>query len=530
MGVSRAISIEPAEDEPAQGEATTPRWHGALAGFLSAAVALGVAQLVAGLVRGTTSPVVSVGEWVIDHVPVWVKEFAIRQFGTNDKPMLIAGTVVLLAVFAVVIGILAVKRLWIGVAGIALFGLMGMATAATRPSASSRAVVPALVGTLAAVATLVLLLRGTLRPTPPARNEAPTPVGRRQFLLGAAAVGAMAATAGGVGRALARRFDVAAARAAVVLPTPASAAPALPAAAELGLAGLTPFVTPNRDFYRVDTALTLPQVAPDTWSLNVKGMVDRPRSYTFDDLLARPDVVERDITLVCISNEVGGPYAGNARWLGVPLAAILDEVGVQDGADQLVSRSVDGFTAGTPTAVVTDGRDALVAFGMNGEPLPIAHGFPVRLVVPGVYGYNSATKWVRELELTTFAAYDAYWAARGYAQQGPLKTLTRIDTPRGLAKLTAGPTAIAGVAWAIHRGIDQVEVRIDDGPWQPARMGDVVNGDTWRQWMLPWDATPGNHNITARATDGDGELQTEARAEPLPDGASGWHSIVVLVS
>ena len=195
-----------------------------------------------------------------------------------------------------------------------------------------------------------------------------------------------------------------------------------------------------------------------------------------------------------------------------------------------MSRSVDGFTAGTPTAVVTDGRDALVAFGMNGEPLPIAHGFPVRLVVPGVYGYNSATKWVRELELTTFAAYDAYWAARGYAQQGPLKTLTRIDTPRGLAKLTAGPTAIAGVAWAIHRGIDQVEVRIDDGPWQPARMGDVVNGDTWRQWMLPWDATPGNHNITARATDGDGELQTEARAEPLPDGASGWHSIVVLVS
>lgn len=530
MGVSWATPIEPATEEPRPAEGSTPRWRGALTGFLAAAIALSVAQLVAGLIRGTTSPVVSVGEWVIDHVPVWVKEFAIRQFGTNDKPMLILGTVVLLAVFAVLIGMLAVKRLWIGVAGIVLFGVVGMATAATRPGASSRAVVPAFVGTLVAVATLVLLLRGTLRPGPRARAEAATAVGRRQFLIGVAAVGAVAATAGGVGRAMARRFDVGSARAAIVLPTPASAAPALPPAADLGIASLTPFVTPNRDFYRVDTALTLPQVAPDTWSLTVKGMVDRPRSYTYDDLLARPDVVERDITLVCISNEVGGPYAGNARWLGVPLAAILEEAGVQDGADQLVSRSVDGFTAGTPTAVVTDGRDALVAFGMNGEPLPIAHGFPVRLVVPGVYGYNSATKWVSELELTTFAAYDAYWAARGYAQQGPLKTLTRIDTPRGLAKLTAGQTAIAGVAWAIHRGIDQVEVRIDDGPWQLARMSEVVNGDTWRQWMLPWDATPGNHTITARATDGNGELQTEARAEPLPDGASGWHSIVVLVS
>jgi len=492
-------------------------------------VALGVAQLIAGLIRGTTSPVISVGEWVIDHVPAPVKELAIRQFGTNDKPMLILGTVVLLAVFALVIGMLAVRRRWIGVVGIGVFGAVGVATAVTRTAATAKSAVPATVGSLVAAATLMFLLR----PGPSgkvAEGASPAPTDRRRFLLGVAAFGAVAVAAGGAGRALARRFDVSSIRAAIRLPRATSVAPALPATADLGIAGITPFTTTNRDFYRVDTALVLPQVSPDGWELSVKGMVERERTYTFEDLLGRDDVVERDITLVCISNEVGGPYAGNARWLGVPLANILDEAGVHDDADQLVSRSVDGYTAGTPTAVVMDGRDALVAFGMNGEPLPVRHGFPVRLVVPGVYGYNSATKWLTGLELTTFASYDAYWAARGYAQQGPLETLTRIDTPQGLAKLAPGRVPIGGVAWAIRRGIEQVEVRIDDGPWQPARMGDVANGDTWRQWTLPWDATRGNHQITARATDGEGVLQTEERTPPLPDGASGWHSVVVMVS
>jgi DMSO/TMAO reductase YedYZ molybdopterin-dependent catalytic subunit len=512
-----------------------PRWRGAVAGLVAAITALAVAQLVAGLLRGTTSPVVSVGEWVIDHVPVEVKDFSVRHFGTNDKPMLIAGTVVLLGVFAVVVGLAAARRLWVGIVGIAAFGLIGMATAAARPGAPAAAVVPALVGALAAEVVVVGLLRGI--PDPLRRraagvgdpvDAAPAALDRRRFLLGAAAISVVAVAAGGLGRALQQRFDVSGLRAAIRLPAPRTSAADLPADVDLGVDGITPFTTPNESFYRVDTALEAPQVSPDGWSLRIHGLVDREPSFSYQDLLDRP-LVERDITLVCISNEVGGTYAGNARWLGVPLADLLHEAGVQAGADQLVSRSVDGWTAGTPTSVVLDGRDALVAVGMNGEPLPVNHGFPARLVVPGVYGYNSATKWLTELELTTFGAYDAYWAARGYAQQGPLKTLTRIDTPRGLASVPAGRVAVGGVAWAIHRGIEGVEVQIDEGPWQPARLGAVPHGDTWRQWTINWQATPGSHTITARSTDGTGTLQPEERAEPLPDGASGWHSIVVLV-
>jgi len=528
MGPPTATStLDPPEAVAAP--AVVPRWRGAVAGLLAAFAALAVAQFVAGLLRGTSSPVVSVGEWVVDHVPVAVKDFAIRQFGTNDKPMLIAGTVVMLGVFAVIIGILAVRRIWIGIAGIALFGLIGVSTAVIRPNAPSTAWLPALVGTLAAEAVLVFLLRGSLRPRQIAEPATAASFDRRRFLLGAAAVTAVAVTAGTVGKALQKRFDVSGLRAALRLPAPKSAAAPLPPTAELGIEGITPFMTANDAFYRVDTSLEAPQVSPDGWSLKIKGMVDQELTFSYQDLLDRP-LVERDITLVCISNEVGGPYAGTARWLGVPLADLLHEAGVQAGADQLVSRSVDGWTAGTPTSVVLDGRDALVAIGMNGEPLPVNHGFPARLVIPGVYGYNSATKWLTELELTTFDAYDAYWASRGYAKEGPLKTLTRIDTPRGLANVPAGRLAIGGVAWAIHRGIQQVEVQIDEGPWQPARLSDVPNGDTWRQWVLDWDATPGSHTITARSTDGTGALQPEDRAEPLPDGASGWHSIVVLVA
>jgi hypothetical protein len=272
----------------------------------------------------------------------------------------------------------------------------------------------------------------------------------------------------------------------------------------------------------------VPQVDPADWTLTIGGMVDRELRFSFDDLVHR-DLVETDVTLVCVSNEVGGSYAGNARWLGVRLADLLAEAGVQPGADQVVSRSVDGWTAGTPTAAVMDGRDALVAIGMNGEPLPIEHGFPARLVVPGLYGFVSATKWVEEIELTTFDAFDPYWARRGWAKRAPIKTMARIDAPRGLASLDEGTVAVGGVAWAVHRGIERVEVRIDDGPWLPARLGAVPSSDTWRQWMLPWAATPGRHTITARAVDGTGEVQTDVRAEPIPDGAAGWHSIVVKV-
>jgi DMSO/TMAO reductase YedYZ molybdopterin-dependent catalytic subunit len=298
--------------------------------------------------------------------------------------------------------------------------------------------------------------------------------------------------------------------------------------AEFDVDGLTPRLVPNRDFYRIDTAITAPAVDVDHWRLRVTGMVDHPREYTFDDLLGR-ELIERDLTLCCVSNPVGGDLVGNARWLGVALADLLAEAGPDPAADQLVSRSVDGWTAGTPTAAVLDGRDALIAVGMNGEPLPIDHGWPARLVIPGFYGYVSATKWLTELELTTFDAYDAYWIMRDWALPGPVQTAARIDVPRDRSTLDTGPAVIAGVAWAQQRGISAVHISVDGGPWQAADLSDAANGDVWRQWRLEWDATPGDHTITVRATDGDGNVQTATRAPVKPSGATGLHSVATTV-
>jgi DMSO/TMAO reductase YedYZ molybdopterin-dependent catalytic subunit len=290
-----------------------------------------------------------------------------------------------------------------------------------------------------------------------------------------------------------------------------------------------PFFTPNGTFYRVDTALLVPAVMAEDWTLRIHGMVDRQLTLDYEQLLARP-LIERDITLACVSNPVGGRYIGNARWIGAPLADLLREAGVHPAADQLVSRSVDGFTAGTPTAVVMDGRDAMLAVAMNGEPLPLAHGFPVRMLVPGLYGYVSATKWVSDLQLSTFDAFDPYWIQRGWAELGPIKTQCRIDTPASLAQVPAGEVPIAGVAWAQHVGIDGVQVRVDDDPWAPAELAGEDTVDTWRQWVYRWRATPGEHQVSVRATDRSGFTQGPERAEPFPNGAEGQHTITVRVT
>jgi DMSO/TMAO reductase YedYZ molybdopterin-dependent catalytic subunit len=350
---------------------------------------------------------------------------------------------------------------------------------------------------------------------------------RRFFLTGATGVAA-ALVAGSAGRVFARRFEADASRAAVRLPSTA-AIPEPPAGTNLRVPGLSPFITPNEDFYRVDTALLVPAVKAEGWQLRVHGMVERELTLTFDQLMARP-LVARDITLACVSNEVGGEYVGNARWLGALLKEILEDAGVDPLADQLVSRSVDGFTAGTPTSVVMDGRDALLAIAMNGEPLPLDHGFPVRMVVPGLYGYVSATKWLVDIELTTFDAFDAYWIRRGWAQQAPIKTQSRIDTPRPEARARAGTVPVAGVAWAQHRGIAAVELRVDGGPWIPAELSVEDTVDTWRQWLVRWDATAGEHELQVRATDQTGMVQSEEHAPPFPDGATGYHSVKVQVT
>ncbi|WP_112137295.1 molybdopterin-dependent oxidoreductase, partial [Glycomyces dulcitolivorans] len=386
--------------------------------------------------------------------------------------------------------------------------------AATRPAASLSWAVPSLVGAACGAVVLALLLRG--RPDPAAPGRA---VDRRGVLIALAGAG----LAGAAGWRLSGTSDLEAARSAVVLPEPASVGPS---GTGLDADGLTPYLTPNADFYRVDTALVLPRLVPADYRLRITGRVANPMELTFKDLLDR-DLLEREITISCVSNEVGGTLAGNARWLGASLAELLAEAGPEPGADQVVSRSSDGWTAGTPTAVCTDGRDALLAVGMNGEPLPLEHGFPVRMIVPGLYGYVSATKWLTEIELASFGDYDAYWVRRGWEAEAPVKTFSRIDTPGALKTVPAGPVTVAGVAWAQHRGIGRVEVRVDEGPWNDAELAPVIGSDTWRQWKWTWDAEPGRRRLEVRATDGDGLTQTEERVPPFPDGATGWHSIVL---
>jgi DMSO/TMAO reductase YedYZ molybdopterin-dependent catalytic subunit len=488
-------------------------------------MALGLGEAVAVLVSPRSSPLVAVGGVVIDRVPESGKELAITLFGTYDKLALQVGTVVLLAVFAALVGVLATRRLWWGLAGIAVFGVVGVAAALTREGAQPTWALPSLVGVVAAGVTLWLLLRiGEVRGDAE-RKPGGNVVERRRFVQASAAAIGGAAVVGYLGRTFAQLSSVNGARSAVVLPTP-SGSPAI-APAEASVAGLD-YVSSNETFYRIDTAIVTPRIDPAEWSLKIHGRVANPMTLRFDDLLRRP-LVERYITLTCVSNDVGGDLIGNARWSGVRVKDLLDEARPDPAADQVVSRSVDGFTAGSPTAVLRDGRDALIAVGMNGEPLPIEHGFPARLVVPGLYGYVSATKWLTELELTTFADFDGYWVPRGWAQQAPIKTESRIDRPRHRSTISAGPTVVAGVAWAQHRGISKVEVSVDEGPWQVATLAAVVSVDTWRLWSLPWQATPGHHQLRVRATDNAGELQTSATAPPAPDGATGWHTIDVTV-
>jgi DMSO/TMAO reductase YedYZ molybdopterin-dependent catalytic subunit len=545
------------------------RGRGVATGLITACVAMGVAQLIAGITGPQFSPVVAVGGVAIDSTPAPVKNFAISTFGSNDKRVLVTGILVVLAVFAAVIGVAALHRLRYGLAGLAVFTLIGLLAVGTRPNASAIDALPVLIGAAAGAFTMVRLVRaataGQTGPaavagpaaaappagtgTTPAATGAPPPPGgawvpsgtpeppaparsgsgRRQFLItGSVAVGVAGASAL-VGQRLAGPSSaVVRARTTLRIPRPARPAPPLPAGANLDTRGLSPFVTPNASFYRVDTAILLPEVDPASWQLRIHGMVDREITITFADLIRQP-LIEHYITLCCVSNPVAGPYIGNAKWLGASLATLLRSAGIRSGASQLLCTSVDGFTSGTPVQVVMDGRDALLAVAMNGSPLPVAHGFPARMVVPGLYGYVSATKWVTDINVTTFADAQGYWVPRGWSQQAPIKTESRIDVPNGSAPVPAGRAQVAGVAWAQHKGIDAVEVRVDGGRWRQARLAAVPGIDTWRQWVWDWDAAPGNHTIEARATDATGYTQTALQAPPEPNGATGYPSVAVSV-
>ena len=539
-----------AQDSPTR----SPWWIGAIAGLASAAAGLAIGELLASIWTSLESPVVSVGNRVVDNVPRWLKTWAIETFGTNDKAVLLGTVALLLAVGAAALGILAVRRgIRFGLIGIGIFTAVGMLASLGRGSSGVLAPLPSLVGGLVAGGTLALLMhRGNLdfageqaqsqpaqtlpAQTPPAQTPpAQTPPAqsmllkvpnRRQFLGTAAGVTAGAVVIGGAARWLRSQGVAAAERLKIVLPRPTNALADPPAAVELGVADVSPFFTPTSEFYRIDTALTVPRVDPSTWTLEVMGQVSTPITLSYEQLLERP-MVEADITIACVSNEVGGDLIGTARWLGCRLDDLLKEAGVSATADQIVGRSVDGFTAGFPTALL-DGRDALVAIAMNGEPLPAKHGFPARLIVPGVYGYVSATKWLSQIELTTFEDFEGYWIPRGWSVEGPIKTQSRIDTPRNGSRVTAGTKVpIAGVAWAPIRGISKVEVRIDNGEWQEATLGQEYQATTWRQWKLDWTPSSGEHKIAVRATDGEGATHTDQLAPVAPDGATGWHTITV---
>jgi len=607
------------------------RWRGAVCGLLAAAVAMGVGQLFAAFTFPAASPVVAVGEVVIDHTPLPVKDWATSTFGTGDKTVLVGGVLVVVFLYSMLVGVLAMRRLALGFAGLVIFGGLGLAAALTRHDASVSYAVPTVFGALAGAIALLWLVRtaraatteararraardpGALPPiafrpddyvtrdadqagsgtadggtatggtaddgtahgggtspdnaddeasgwiaagaassepaqAEPARPEParpePTRAGppmrgpaapwsatpaRRQFLVAAGTTVAAAAIGELGGRNLAERKDVTLAQQAIRFPKASVAAPPLPAGINPAVPGITPFITSNSQFYRVDTAIVVPQVSPSSWTLRIHGMVAREVTITFDQLLHRP-LIENYTTLACVSDPVDGPYISNAKWLGASLAALIRSAGPQRGADQLLCTSVDGFTSGTPLQVVLDGRDALVAVAMNGTALPTEHGFPARLVVPGLYGYVSACKWVVDIEVTTFAQAQGYWVPLGWSQLGPIKTESRIDVPTNGKSLKAGKVPVAGVAWAQHKGIEAVEARVDHGPWNEATLASVPGIDTWRQWVWEWDATPGTHLIEARATDKTGYTQTSVTEDVAPNGASGYPSTQVTVS
>lgn len=502
----------------------------ALIGVLSAAVTLAVAEAVAAfLVLPAGSPLFAVGSLVIDLVPGWLKTVVIGLFGTADKVALFVALGILVLVLAAAIGMLEFRKAPWGVVALAVVGVVALLAAVSRAEASALSSVPTLLGT--AVGAIVLrLVTERLRRWRDA-GASRSGISRRGFLVAFGATAAGALVVGLGARVInAGTAAVNGVREALTLPKPTTAEAAIPTGASLNVPGITPLVSSNDTFYRIDTALQVPVIDASTWRLKITGMVDREVEIGFDELLALP-LTEHTTTLMCVSNEVGGNLVGNATWLGYPIRELLKKAGPQAGADMVLSTSIDGFTAGSPLDVLLEeDRASLLAVGMNGEPLPLEHGFPVRMVVPGLYGYVSATKWLVSLKVTTFAQDMGYWTPRGWSAKGPVKTSSRIDVPRSGASVAAGRVAVAGVAWAQHRGIQGVEVRVDDGSWQQATLAEAISADTWRQWVYQWDATPGSHTIAVRATDATGATQRENRLPPDPDGSEGWHTVTVTVT
>jgi DMSO/TMAO reductase YedYZ molybdopterin-dependent catalytic subunit len=503
-------------------------------GVVAAGSGLAVSEAASGYLHQRVSPVVALAEEIIRLTPGAVIEVVISLVGQHDKPLLIAATLVGVAVVSAALGVVALRSTLVAQLAFIGLGIVVAWAAGDRLTSSSTTYVPTIAGVITTVVVLAVLgpiaVRAVAEPTDAPKALTPGRTAearsRREFLQWSGVVAAGAVVVGVVGLALERgRAAVEAARRNLRLH---ATDPPVPAGVTVGVDGVASWKTPQERFYRIDTALVVPQILPKDWTLRIHGMVDRELTLTYDELLAR-GLTEAWLTLCCVSNVVGGDLISNAWFSGVTVSTLLAEAGVQSGAEAVLSTSDDGWTAGTPLGPLTDDRNAMLAVAMNGEPLTPEHGFPVRMVVPGLYGYVSGTKWIREMEVTRFADFQAFWTERGWAPQGPVKTESRIDVPGDGAHLSAGRVAVGGVAWAQHTGIAKVEVRVDDGAWTQARLGDDPTVDTWRQWAYAWDATDGDHQLQVRATDQSGYTQTAERVGVVPDGATGWHTIRVSV-
>lgn len=517
----------------------------ALIGVIALVAALAFGHFVAGFININASPYLAVGNGAIDLTPPQIKDFAVQTFGTNDKFVLLTGMAVVMVLAAAGAGIASRRSKMPGTIVIVIFGLVGVVAVAARPTLGEVALLAPVASLAVGVGVFLWLHHLANRQTqistgasadsnsvesdPVETDTIQTNLGaapsRRKFLITSTGVVVASGVAGVGGQLLSTSREATASRDAIGKLVPARTAPAIPAGADFAAQGTPTFITSNRDFYRVDTALAVPQLRAEDWTLRLHGMVDHEKLYNYADIRNRP-LIERIVTLTCVSNDVGGPYISTASFIGVDLVDLLNKAGVQSGAEQLFCTSVDGWTSGTPVAAAIDpNRGAMLAIGMNGEPLPVEHGFPARLVIPGLYGYVSATKWVTDLEVTTWKAKQAYWLERGWAQQAPIKTESRIDKPVGFDVVPAGKVQVAGIAWAQHTGINKVEVRLDNGPWQQAALSREVNTDTWRMWLAELSVSPGVHQVSCRATDDSGYTQTADRVSVIPNGATGLHTI-----
>ena len=510
----------------------SPLIIGAVAGIVATALFLGVADVSARFFAPSAAPLVALGNTLIEQSPAAVQDFVISTFGTSNRLVLFIFMVVVGAVLAVVLGVLAARRLKASLAVLAVITGAFVILVGLRPDTGYSDVLPTLLGGLVGMVALAALVT-MYRPGGPGEangDEQQARTSRRVFLVLAAAgvtASAAALTFGRsvqtFGREVSQNVTEAVRR--MVLPSPAVQAATIPESASLGVDGVDSFITENADFFRIDTAVAVPELEPEEWSLRIHGMVENEVVIDMAELLELP-MEEHHVTLICVSNPVGGDLVGNATWLGYPVRELLARAGPLPDADMVLSESIDGFTASTPLEVLTDSRDSLLAVGMNGEPLPAAHGFPARLVVPGLYGYVSATKWVVDLEVTRFDRETAYWTDRGWDARAPVLVASRIDVPQEGQTESSGDVVIAGVAWAQHVGVVNVEVQIDDGEWEEAELASEVTIDTWRQWRYVYTgAEPGQHQIQVRATNASGETQTSERQDPIPNAATGYHRI-----